>query len=120
MFVNLMVFIVLVIFFIFVFLLIIIFDVSEEELEFVENVLFYVVFYEFGYGLIWEFDLFVLGNEEIVVDVFVICFIFKVDLDWVIYVILVCVELFMMEVDEVFCVEWFVWGEYVNDVRCVY
>lgn len=90
---------------------------AEELTPFAENVLFHVVLHELGHGVVREFDLPILGNEETLADAFATYFVIRHFPDRAFDVVKARTESLLIESNEVPRVEWTVKGEHNNDAR---
>ena len=90
---------------------------SGEISDFAENVLLHVILHELGHGLVREFDLPVLGNEETLADVFATHFVVTRLPDRALPVLNARITSLMIEAGEVPRMEWTVKGEHNSDAR---
>jgi len=90
---------------------------AETVSKFAENVLLHVVLHEVGHGLIREFDLPVLGNEETMADAFATHYLIHYLPDRALDVLKARTVSLMMEANQVPREEWTVRGEHDNDAR---
>jgi len=89
--------------------------------QFAEDVLFHVVVHEIGHGLVREFDLPVLGNEETLADTFATHYIVsRLPAERALRIIKARVASLMFESSEVPRKEWTVQGEHNSDARRAY
>src|SRR5687768_624201 len=94
-------------------------DESPDETvsKFAENVLLHVVLHEIGHGLIREFDLPVLGNEETMADAFATHYLTQYLPDRALDVLRARTDSLMIEANQVPREKWTVKGEHDNDAR---
>jgi len=93
-------------------------DVGQENVSrFAEDVLLHVVLHEMGHGLVREFDLPILGNEETLADAFATFYVTQYLPDRAFDVIKARTDSLMIEAREVPQAEWEVTGEHNNDAR---
>ena len=85
--------------------------------KFAEDVLVHVVLHEIGHGLVREFDLPILGNEETLADAFATHFLVTRMPDRATDVLQARVTSLMIEAGEVARDEWTVKGEHNSDAR---
>lgn len=90
---------------------------TGESTAFAENVLLHVVLHEIGHGLVREFDLPILGNEETMADSFATYYVIRYLPDRAVEVLDARVASLMIEAREVPREEWSVTGEHNNDAR---
>ena len=90
---------------------------KDKLTPFAEDVLFHVVLHEIGHGVIREFDLPNLGNEETMADAFATHFVVQFFPDRAFDVIKARTESLLIESREVPQAEWSVKGEHDNDAR---
>jgi hypothetical protein len=90
---------------------------KEVVSKFAENVLLHVVLHEVGHGLIREFDLPILGNEETMADAFATHYLTHYLPDRAFDVLKARTDSLMIEANEVPREEWTVKGEHDNDAR---
>ena len=88
--------------------------------EFAENVLMHVVLHEIGHGLVREFDLPILGNEETLADTFATYYIATHMPERAMAILEARVSSLMIEAREVPRTEWTVKGEHNSDARRAY
>jgi hypothetical protein len=88
-----------------------------EVTRFAEDVLLHVVLHEVGHGLIREFDLPILGNEETMADAFATCYVTQFLPDRAYDVLNARITSLMIEAGDVPRAEWRVTGEHNNDAR---
>lgn len=94
---------------------------NETISQFAEDVLFHVVIHEIGHGLVREFDLPILGNEETLADTFATHYIVsRLPADRALRIIKARVDSLMYEASEVPRQEWTVEGEHNSDARRAY
>ncbi|MGZ8940244.1 MAG: DUF4344 domain-containing metallopeptidase [Limisphaerales bacterium] len=90
---------------------------AETVSKFAENVLLHVVLHEIGHGLIREFDLPVLGNEETMADAFATHYLTHYLPDRALDVLKARTDSLMIEANQVPRAKWTVKGEHDNDAR---
>lgn len=88
--------------------------------EFAENVLVHVVLHEIGHGLVREFDLPILGNEETLADSFATYYIATHMPERGMEILEARVSSLMIEAREVPRAQWTVKGEHNSDARRAY
>ena len=93
---------------------------SEEITPFAENVLFHVVLHEMAHGLVREFDLPILGNEETLADAFATHYLVTKVPDRALEVLKARVTSWMIEANELPRDQWTVKGEHNSDARRAY
>lgn len=87
---------------------------------FAENVVLHVVLHELGHGLVREFDLPILGNEETLADAFATCYLTRYLPDQAFDVLKARITSWTIEANEVARDEWTVKGEHNSDARRAY
>lgn len=92
-------------------------DNDGKITKFTENVLIHVVLHELGHGLVREFDLPVLGNEETLADAFATHYAVTKMPDHALDILDARVASLMIEAEEVPRNEWTVKGEHNSDAR---
>ena len=91
---------------------------DEVVSQFAEDVLFHVVMHELGHGLVREFDLPILGNEETLADTFATHYIVsRLPSERALQILKARVNSLMFEAREVPRDEWTVKGEHNSDAR---
>jgi transcriptional regulator of met regulon len=90
---------------------------KETVSKFAENVLLHVVLHETGHGLIREFDLPILGNEETMADAFATHYLTQYLPDRAFDVLKARTDSLMIEAKQVPRELWSVQGEHDNDAR---
>lgn len=97
-------------------------SVNDEKIsQFAEDVLFHVVMHEIGHGLVREFDLPVLGNEETLADTFATHYIVsQLAPERALRILKARVDSLMFEASEIPRDEWTVEGEHNSDARRAY
>ena len=94
---------------------------DEVVSQFAEDVLFHVVMHELGHGLVREFDLPILGNEETLADTFATHYIVsRLPSERALQILKARVNSLMFEAREVPRNEWTVKGEHNSDARRAY
>ena len=93
---------------------------SKELTPFAENVLFHVVLHELAHGLVREFDLPILGNEETLADAFATHYLVTKVPDRALEVLTARVTSWMIEANENPREQWTVKGEHNSDARRAY
>ena len=94
---------------------------AEEISQFSEDVLFHVVLHEIGHGLVREFDLPILGNEETLADTFATHYIAsRLPPERALRILKARVDSLMIEAREVPREEWTIKGEHNSDARRAY
>jgi len=88
--------------------------------EFTENVLLHVVLHELGHGLVREFDLPILGNEETLADAFATHYVVTKLPDRALQILEARICSLMIEAEEVPRTQWTVKGEHNSDARRAY
>ena len=95
--------------------------VNLEVSDFAEEVLVHVVLHELGHGLVREFDLPILGNEETLADTFATHYLVtRMPKERALKVLTARVASLMYEAEEVPRNEWTVKGEHNSDARRAY
>lgn len=93
---------------------------SSKVNEFAEDVLLHVVLHEIGHGLIREFDLPVLGNEETMADAFATYYLTQYLPERALDVLSARTKSLVFEANELDRDEWRISGEHNNDARRAY
>lgn len=93
---------------------------NGEVSEFAENVLVHVVLHEIGHGLVREFDLPILGNEETLADAFATHYIANYLPERAMEILEARVSSLMIEAREEPRTQWTVKGEHNSDARRAY
>lgn len=93
---------------------------QRELTSFAEDVVLHVVLHEMGHGLIREFDLPILGNEETMADAFATCYLTRYLPDRAYNIVDARINSLMVEANEFSRDQWPVAGEHNSDARRAY